>query len=89
MIKAGIDQDAIVKMFSQATTKQGEALRKAVGDATLKALQGRDLTMANILTMASWSIPALIMLSPALLSIQSNGTLHRAVIRTTACAGRH
>jgi hypothetical protein len=48
MIKSGIDQDAIVKMFSEATAKQGEALRKAVGDATLKALQGRELTMENI-----------------------------------------
>jgi len=48
MIKAGIDQDAIVKMFSEATAKQGEALRKAVSEATLKALQGRELTMANI-----------------------------------------
>jgi hypothetical protein len=48
MIKAGIDHDAIVKMFSEATTKQGEALRKAVADATLKALQGRELTMENI-----------------------------------------
>ena len=48
MIKAGIDQDAIVKMFSEATTEQGEALRKAVSDAMLKALQGRELTMANI-----------------------------------------
>lgn len=48
MIKAGIDQDAIVKMFSEATAKQGEALRKAVADATLKALQGRELTMGNI-----------------------------------------
>ena len=48
MIKSGIDQDAIVKMFSEATTKQGEALRKAVNEATLKALQGRELTMENI-----------------------------------------
>jgi hypothetical protein len=48
MIKAGIDQGAIVKMFSEATTKQGEALRKAVSEATLKALQGRELTMDNI-----------------------------------------
>ena len=48
MFKAGIDQDAIVKMFSEATTKQGEALRKAVSEATLKALQGRELTMENI-----------------------------------------
>jgi hypothetical protein len=48
MIKSGIDQDAIVKMFSEATAKQGEALRKAVREATLMALQGRELTLANI-----------------------------------------
>ena len=48
MIKSGIDQDAIVKLFSEATAKQGEALRKAVSDATLKALQGRELSMENI-----------------------------------------
>ena len=48
MIKSGIDQDAIINMFAQATAKQGEALRKAVGDATLKALRGRELTMENI-----------------------------------------
>ena len=43
-----IDQDALVKMFAEGTSRQGEALRKAVGDATLKALQGRELTLANI-----------------------------------------
>ena len=48
MIKAGIDQDALTQKFAEATTKQGEALRKAVHDATLKALQGRELTMENI-----------------------------------------
>lgn len=48
MIKSGIDQDALVAMFSEATVKQGEALRQAVGEATLKALQGRELTLANI-----------------------------------------
>jgi hypothetical protein len=35
-------------MFSQAGVQQGEVLRKAVSDATLKALQGRELTLANI-----------------------------------------
>ena len=35
-------------MFSQATAKQGEALRKTVSEATLKALQGRELTLENI-----------------------------------------
>ena len=48
MIKSGIDQEAIVKMFSEASVKQGGALRKAVSEATLKALQGRELTMENI-----------------------------------------
>lgn len=48
MIKSGIDQDALIAMFAQASAKQGEAMRKAVADATLKALQGRELTLANI-----------------------------------------
>lgn len=48
MIKAGIDQDALIAQFSQASAKQGAALRKAVSDATLQALQGRELTLANI-----------------------------------------
>jgi hypothetical protein len=48
MIKSGIDQEAMVKMFSEASVKQGEALRKAVGEAMLKALQGRELTLQNI-----------------------------------------
>jgi ElaB/YqjD/DUF883 family membrane-anchored ribosome-binding protein len=48
MMKAGIDQDALITMFSQASAKQGEALRKAVSEATLKALQGRELTLDNI-----------------------------------------
>lgn len=48
MSKTGIDQDALIQMFSQATARQGEALRKAVGEATLRALQGRELTLKNI-----------------------------------------
>ena len=48
MMKSGIDQDALIKMFTEATAKQGEMLRKAVSEATLKALQGRELTMENV-----------------------------------------
>ena len=48
MNKSGIDQDALIKMFSEASAKQGDALRKAVADATLKGLQGRELTLENI-----------------------------------------
>jgi hypothetical protein len=48
MFKAGIDQNALIDQFAKASAQQGEALRKAVSQATLKALQGRELTLANI-----------------------------------------
>jgi hypothetical protein len=48
MLKSGIDQDALTSMFAQASAKQGEALRKSVAEATLRALQGRELTLENI-----------------------------------------
>lgn len=48
MIKSGIDQQALVDMFAKATAQQGEALRQSVSEATLKALQGRELTLTNI-----------------------------------------
>jgi hypothetical protein len=48
MIKSGIDQDAIIDMVAEASAKQGEKLRKAVAEATLKALQGRELTLENM-----------------------------------------
>ena len=48
MIKSGIDQDALITMFATAGVRQGEALRKAVSSATLKALQGRELTLDGI-----------------------------------------
>ena len=41
MSKYGIDHEALMQQFSQATAKQGEALRKAVEQSTLRALQGR------------------------------------------------
>lgn len=44
----GIDQHALVDMFAKATAQQGEVLRQAVAEATLKALQGRELTLTNI-----------------------------------------
>ena len=47
-MKSGIDQDALIDMFAQASAKQGDKLRKAVADATLKALQGRELSLDNV-----------------------------------------
>ncbi len=48
MNKPMIDPDALIEMFGNATAKQGEQLRTAVGQATLAALQGRELTLKNI-----------------------------------------
>lgn len=48
MLKAGVDQDALIDMFSKASAQQSEALRRAVSQATLKALQGRELTLSHI-----------------------------------------
>ena len=48
MASNGFGHEALIKMFADASAKQSEALRQAVGQATLKALQGRELTLANI-----------------------------------------
>lgn len=48
MVKPLIDADALIAQFQSASASQGEQLRKAVGNATLQALQGRDLTLKNI-----------------------------------------
>jgi hypothetical protein len=47
-MKTPFDQEALISMFAQAGAQGGDALRKAVGDATLAALQGRELTLRNI-----------------------------------------
>jgi hypothetical protein len=48
MLKSGIDQEALIEMFANATAKQTAQLRDAVGQATLKALQGREMSLKNI-----------------------------------------
>ena len=48
MSKFGFDPDALIDQFAHASAKQGETLRKSVQEATLKALQGRELTLKNI-----------------------------------------
>ncbi|KPF48355.1 hypothetical protein IP87_03085 [beta proteobacterium AAP121] len=42
------DAEALISMFESATAQQGTQLRKATTDATLAALQGRELTLKNI-----------------------------------------
>jgi predicted transcriptional regulator len=48
MSKPAFDADALIAMFESATATQSEQLRQAVGQATLAALQGRELTLKNI-----------------------------------------
>ncbi len=48
MAKQMFDADALIAMFETATAKQGEQLRKATSEATLAALQGRELSLKNI-----------------------------------------
>lgn len=42
------DPDALISMFESASATQSARLQKAVTDATLAALRGRELTLANI-----------------------------------------
>jgi hypothetical protein len=48
MPKSAIDQDALIEMFSTATARQSKQLQDAVCQATLGALQGRELSLKNI-----------------------------------------
>ena len=48
MAKPMFDAENLISMFESATAKQGEQLKKATTDATLAALQGRELTLKNI-----------------------------------------
>ena len=47
-MKAAFDPDALIDMFSSASARQGQQLRDAVCQATLGALQGRELSLKNI-----------------------------------------
>jgi predicted transcriptional regulator len=47
-MKPMIDAETLIGMISGASAKQGEAVRTTVRDVTLKALQGRELTLQNI-----------------------------------------
>lgn len=48
MAKPMFDAESLISMFESATAKQGAQLQKATTDATLAALQGRELTLKNI-----------------------------------------
>jgi len=47
-MKTAFDANALIDLFSGASAKQGEQLRQAVFQATLGALQGRELSLKNI-----------------------------------------
>jgi hypothetical protein len=45
---AAFDADALISMFEGASAKGSAQLQKAVTEATLTALRGRELTLVNI-----------------------------------------
>lgn len=48
MINARVDQETLIRLFSEATSWQAEALSQAVCEATQQALQGRASALANM-----------------------------------------
>ncbi|MBL8350959.1 MAG: hypothetical protein JNL87_11660 [Burkholderiaceae bacterium] len=48
MSKSGIDQQALIDLFANASAQQTAQLREGVYKATLGALQGRELSLKNI-----------------------------------------
>ena len=48
MMKSGIDQQALIDQFATASAQQTSQLRSTVFNATLGALQGRELSLKNI-----------------------------------------
>ena len=48
MLKSGIDQDKIIEMFATASATGADQVRNGVQQATLAALQGRELSLKNI-----------------------------------------
>jgi uncharacterized protein (DUF2062 family) len=48
MLKSGIDQSALIDMFAQASAQGSEQLRTTVTNATLAALQGREMSLKNV-----------------------------------------
>jgi hypothetical protein len=48
MAQPTFDADALITLFEQASARQSAQLERAVADATLAALQGRELTLKNI-----------------------------------------
>ncbi len=48
MSKPMFDAEALIAQFETATAQQGAQLRKATTEATMAALQGRELTLKNI-----------------------------------------
>lgn len=48
MMKSGIDQQALIDQFANASAQQATQLRSTVHGATLQALQGRELSLKNI-----------------------------------------
>jgi hypothetical protein len=81
MAPAAFDADALISMFESASTSQSTRLQKAVKEATLAALRGRELTLGNIrssLDAVAKAVTAGAMKNP-LSGVDATALLDRAV----------
>lgn len=81
-MKSAFDQNALIDMFASASAKGGEQLRQAVYQATLGALQGRELSLKNIrevLKTVTQAASKGLSQNPAGLDVDAESLLDKAV----------
>ncbi len=82
MMKSGIDQQALIDQFANASAQQAAQLRDTVFKATLGALQGRELSLKNIrsvLGTVAQAASAGAAKNPMLGAVDAAGLLDKAV----------
>lgn len=81
-MKSAFDQNALIEMFASASAKGGDQLRQAVYQATLGALQGRELSLKNIrevLKTVTQAASKGLSQNPAGLDVDAESLLDKAV----------
>lgn len=81
-MKSAFDQNALIEMFASASAKGGDQLRQTVYQATLGALQGRELSLKNIrevLKTVTQAASKGLSQNPAGLDVDAESLLDKAV----------
>ncbi len=86
MAQPMFDAESLIAMYENATTRQGEQLRRATAEATLAALRGRELTLRNI-KAALKSVSGAASLGAAKNPMAAGGMLDPQMLLDKAVAG--